>query len=86
MYPLKRNNEARTNMKTKILKNSVTLTGSFEEVENISRVATKLIELIDGQSDKKSQLQRGWPLSEITITFSDYYGNDIKSWISIAKA
>ena len=73
-------------MKTKILKNSVTLIGSFDEIENISRVAQKLIDLIDGQSDEKSQLQRGWPVSAVTIKFSDYYGNDIKSWISIAQA
>ena len=72
-------------MKTKILKNSVTLTGSYAEIEKIARLATRLIEAIDGKSHKNSQLQRGWPVTDITITFSDYYGNDIREWIKIAK-
>ena len=72
-------------MKTLIRKNSIKFTGSVNESSYLSKIALKLIDLIGGDSKQKYSLQKGFLLSEVEITFSDYFSSDIKEWILIAK-
>ena len=73
-------------MRTLIRKNSVKLIAKdINDTENVLKVALSLIELIDGKSKDTYAMQCGFGISEVEISFVDYYRHDIKEWLSIAK-
>jgi hypothetical protein len=64
---------------------TVTLKAQLRDTDLLNVWANNLFNSCDANSPKKYSIQKGFAFEAIELSFSDYFFNDVKTWLAIHK-